>query len=401
MAKDNSPANPPPEPAKPQISVLAIGFFLLIVLAGFVGIVQGILYISQNTSNGFRLGVAIVVGLLPAILVLQHGIFLLTSKPNLRQDNGLDATEQNLAFYRQKAQAEANRQFGFWSIAFDYFLPMSLTAIVGVGAMFYLVGLVPESNFQTITESTEALVGAGYGTLGAFVYVLMMLGERTFQRDISPGAAIWSTVQLVLGPILGAGLGGLLGNDRPGFNPIADPSIGKPLLYFFAGLAPRPVVNFIQQTVRNALSKGQATKAKRIPLQTIRGIDQRIEDRLFEEGITDGFLLAMANPIRLHRNTPFDLRQIISWIDECILFAVLPEKHAEALQENGVGGAIDLAYYWELAHVANQAATPGPIEALAERIHVDDPQMLKDTIQRLYEDAQVRLIWSLYQAIDT
>lgn len=371
--------------------------FLVLTLTAFAIIV----YVAIVVLLGnLRTGVAVIVGLLPAVLVLQHGLYLLASKPYLiasvrpsnKDDEAVQRDFERDAPYRQKAQAEADRQFGFQSVAFDYFVPTLLTAGVGVISMLYAI---PGANPGA--EESLATNGVVWGSFGAYVYVLMMLGERTFQRDITPGAAIWSSVQLVLGPILGGLLGtGVLDNLAAG-------DVSKHILYFFAGLGPRPLVNFIQQIVRNALSRGNVAKVRSIPLQTIRGIDQRIEDRLFEEGITDGYLLAMANPIRLHRTTPFDLRQIVSWIDECILYAVLPARTAETIQESGICGAMDLAYYWEMREPANPPANPEtvPLLILAERLHLEDTQMLRDVVRRLYEDSQVRLIWSLYQSMES
>jgi hypothetical protein len=50
----------------------------------------------------------------------------------------------------------------------------------------------------------------------------------------------------------------------------------------------------------------------------------RAEERLIEEGVTDVANLANANPYRLRRNTRFDKRQFISWIDEALLMTYLP-----------------------------------------------------------------------------
>jgi hypothetical protein len=220
--------------------------------------------------------------------------------------------------------------------------------------------------------------------------VLMMLGDRTFQRDITTGIATWSGVQLILGPVLGGVIAGVLltGTQLTDFS--------RQAIYFFAGLAPREMVNFVQAAVRRSFASSQGSlKVKLIPLQSIRGINQRIEERLFEEGITDGFMLAMAQPIRLYRNTPFDFRQILAWSDECLLYALLPQ-YAEALQKEGICGAIDLAYYWDMG--ANGRPAYDKIERLAKRIHFD-PSMLKDVVRRFYEDAQVQLVWSLYQTV--
>jgi hypothetical protein len=219
--------------------------------------------------------------------------------------------------------------------------------------------------------------------------VLLTLGARSFQRDVTSGIALWCAIQLLLGPLLGGVTAAVLSSNFQ-FNEFT-----KESAYFFAGLCPREIVAVIRNAVRRLFSAGQAvTTPKLIPLQLVRGLDERVEERLFEEGITDGYQLAMADPIRLYRNTPFDLRQIVAWIDECLLRATLPE-FAEPLQKLGVTGAIDLAYHWEMGK--NARADVGAIRNLAKLVNCDFTT-LKDTCRRLDEDSQVLLIWALYQA---
>jgi hypothetical protein len=126
-----------------------------------------------------------------------------------------------------------------------------------------------------------------------------------------------------------------------------------------------------------------------IPLQTVGGIDQSVADRLLEEGINDGYMLAMANPVRLFRNTPYDLRQILAWMDHCLLIATLPE-YVDALRKAGVPGAT------ALASVKDDA----DLTALATKIGLPK-ELLKPVITRLAADAQQRRIFYLRESQDT
>src|SRR5262249_12635997 len=148
----------------------------------------------------------------------------------------------------------------------------------------------------------------------------------------------------------------------------------------------------IYDTVQRFWAGGTLPTRKVIPLQMIRGITPQVEDRLLEEGITDVYMLAAANPVRLSRNTPFDERQIVAWIDDSMLRSTLPEA-ADALQKDGVTGAVDLAYYWEMAGGAPDLEA---IKALAERTKLDEGT-LADVCRRLDEDSQVQTVWALYQ----
>jgi hypothetical protein len=122
-----------------------------------------------------------------------------------------------------------------------------------------------------------------------------------------------------------------------------------------------------------------------VPLQQIRGVTPEIEERLGEEGILDVINLAMADPLRLIRNTSFDKFQILTWIDEALLMYTFPQ-HWQALENEGITGVMDVAWYIVCLQ---------DVEALAKRVKLD-PDSMKQIIQRLAEDAQVQLIWILY-----
>ena len=79
-----------------------------------------------------------------------------------------------------------------------------------------------------------------------------------------------------------------------------------------------------------------------MPSRRIHGITPEIEDRLSEEGITDAYALAMAEPMKLYRNTAFDQRQILSWIDEALLVVFFPDDWDD-VRKADVSGVIDLA----------------------------------------------------------
>jgi hypothetical protein len=66
------------------------------------------------------------------------------------------------------------------------------------------------------------------------------------------------------------------------------------------------------------------------------------------------------------------------------------------LQKEGISGAIDLAYYWEMGPKGRPAYDR--IQRLAKRINFD-AVLFRDVVRRLYEDVQVQLIWSLYQTV--
>jgi hypothetical protein len=286
---------------------------------------------------------------------------------------------------RRQATIDIGQQFGLYLISLDYFVPAGFALIAGLVDAYLLTH---SELFLELGLGEGIVEGVIYGALGAYVYVLLNLGYRTFQRDISPGAAVWAGVQLFAGPILGGVVAASLQEN------VEPTTFTRVAVYFFAGLFPREIIAFIQGTVRRFFGTDTPLR-KIVPLPQIRGITVEIEDRLFEEGIGDAYQLAMANPVRLQRNTPFDPRQILAWIDESLLYTALPDN-VDALQKAGVSGAIDLAYYWTLSGGSPNHAS---IEILASRLGMAK-ELLLDVVRRLNEDAQVQMIWVLYQFLD-
>src|SRR4029079_10574670 len=96
---------------------------------------------------------------------------------------------------------------------------------------------------------------------------------------------------------------------------------------FFSGFAPLRVVAVIEQSALQLLKAGdgRARESRLVPLGRLRGIDEATEARLAEEGISDVHSLAFADAIRLVRNTAFDLRQIVAWMDEALLLVYAPK----------------------------------------------------------------------------
>ncbi len=112
----------------------------------------------------------------------------------------------------------------------------------------------------------------------------------------------------------------------------------------------------MQEIFRRFWLSGAATAApigRSVPIGQVRGIVPQVEDRLAEEGILDVSSLAMADPHRLLRNTNYDPRTILNWIDEALLILTLP-KNWQDLEMEGITGAIDLASYADRTDPAAQ-----------------------------------------------
>src|SRR5205823_4660723 len=88
----------------------------------------------------------------------------------------------------------------------------------------------------------------------------------------------------------------------------------------------------------------------------------------------------------LLRSTSYDRRMIASWMDEALLITNLPDTW-QKLQNLGIPGAIDLAWCYQRHDT---------IRMLSEQTGMSEV-LLASIVQRLFEDAQVRIVWTLYQ----
>jgi hypothetical protein len=351
-----------------------------------------------------------VLALLPAALILQHAVFLrLVRMPfskakasgprpgDERDDLGalqLTAGKESLAHVFAAAQKTSERYFSSSTLAVRYGTPAVAVALVGI-VVYYLM-----FTGSTVISTDIHVRAAQLGVAGAYVYVLLYLGQRNFRHDVTGGGAMWCGVVLAIGPVLAWALSQFMHGDPVAAAPATStgPALGSDALYFAAGLAPRHVTSFVEEAVRRLWVSPSGTNIaapRTIPITQVRGITPGIAERLSEEGILDLYGLATADPLRLIRNTNFDKRQLISWIDEAILIATLPD-HWQALEKDGFTGAIDLVWL----HATPEGPEGQDFAKLAARLKLDDVSILVGVVKRLHGDPQLRLIWVLYQYID-
>jgi predicted flap endonuclease-1-like 5' DNA nuclease len=359
-----------------------------------------------------------VLAVVPAALIGQHALYLGQIKNPFRAEGRkLDKIDRsflpnNVENGLRQARQTSERDFGWVTLSFRFGVPAVTIALV--------VGLFAGPLYEKLPGDwvwPEAFVrGARYGGVGAYVYVLIYLSRRNFRHDITSGAAVWSAVDLIAGPLLG-GVLGLLWRAQDGNQATtATPSMSQAVIFFAAGLAPRYMASALEEAAKRLLrspeDKAQLPPPRTTPLTMLRGIGTTTAERLEEEGIEDVHGMSTADPLRLMRNTSFDQRQIVSWIDEAILICALP-KNWQELESLGVTGAIDLAWYCdadeqeETQTTSERAGKPhsepgtfGPPPAelvnLAKAAHVDET-ILWGVAQRFYWDGQVQLVWVLYQ----
>jgi hypothetical protein len=328
-----------------------------------------------------------VFALLPAFVVIEHAAFLWFTQPRLKKRDSPEVGHVPMQKALDATLESIQANFGVQSLVLRYFVPALLIAFTAVSVLNML--FVAE---RTIAFRVEVLYASRLGAMGSYFWVLLYLSRRSIRHDLTSGGAMVCAITVVLGPVLSGVLGHLLGG-APSSTGQKQTVWGEQALFFAAGLAPRRFAEALLDAVRRLWAPEQAATpppARLTPLSQVRGITIDIEERLSEEGIYDAATLAMADPLRLFRNSSFELRQILWWMDEALLILFLP-KAWTALQENGITGAIDFAWCTQI--IVKQ---PNVFDDLARGTNIQ-PHVLRQVAERMFEDAQVQIVWVLYQ----
>lgn len=324
---------------------------------------------------------------IPGLLILNQGLVLY----HLRRDVGaseLDKKEwepKEAPGIAKGAKDTISRYFSLEALLVRYGLP---GVLVTSSCLTLSAFLIPTGS-TLAGLSPEIVTGARLGLVGAYVYVVLQLGIRSFRQDITVGAASWSLVTLAVGPVL-AGTLGVTVTSPPASEASTDAvlPVSTQAFMFVAGFSPRPIATFIVNMVQKTYlgSSSAPPTVNVIPLSRVRGIGLRTEERLNEEDIEDAHALATADPLRLMRNTAYDKRQILAWMDHAILLTTLPTI-ASKLEELGITGAIDFA-----------ASDDNTIESVKGKLQGEwDKNILISVRDRLRQDRQLALVWLLYQ----
>jgi hypothetical protein len=291
------------------------------------------------------------------------------------------------------------------SFAFQFALPCLLLLVVGFGAMALATQNDPLAIFGELGKVVEKTPdatrrGIRWGVAGAFSYVFFTFGSRCFRNDLTVGAALWAIITLITGPALAAVVA-LVGDLT-----VKEGGWQSQVVLFFAGLAPRQVMGVIETVALKFLGAAPDLGApKLIPLSTLRGVGPELAARLREENIEDVTNLAYADPIRLVQSMPYDLRQIVEWIDQAQLVVALPKQH-EALLDRGVTGAIDLAWRWLQACAETQPIVIGHAKSVPESFKLlmpeeNEAKLVYETARQMFYEEHVRLLWVMYNSFST
>jgi hypothetical protein len=330
----------------------------------------------------------------PALLVLLQYVYLWAHKP---ASAGAADDTVPLKWQDERARRAVESSYGPRTLFIRYGFPAIVLLVECL-----VLGFVLVNDDAFLELKWEVVYGAQFGAVGAYAWVVIELGRRSFRRDVTSGIALWSVVTLAIGPML-AGALSLIWKPTPHQGDAWQHAV----VFFYAGYAPRRVLAAITSAATKLLGDGPApsVETRSTPLTKIRGITPQIEERLAEEGVYNVENLATVEPIRLLRDTPYDLRTILWWVDEAILMRYVPQRW-EMLEERGITGAIDIADLAAAAEIKDGVATEAAARAevvmkqLADYVKIE-VETFRDLAQRVRTDYQVTYIWWLYNTYMT
>jgi hypothetical protein len=163
-------------------------------------------------------------------------------------------------------------------------------------------------------------------------------------------------------------------------------------VFFIIGFIVNEFVGMLMDQARQRFQI-KRLKVDELPLSLIQGINFWHEYRLEEEGIENIQNLATGDIIDLAFTTRYNLRTLLDWVDQAILIHRMGQKATNLRDAGFISGAIDMAW-------ASPQNTKGD-QRLAEQIAKtvgSDPIYVSTLMDNLYQDAQVDLLWDLWQS---
>jgi hypothetical protein len=227
---------------------------------------------------------------------------------------------------------------------------------------------------------------------GVYLFNMQHTLRRVYLSDLTPSvfwAGIYRTLLVVgLSIVLAFGFG----PDAP----ITD-HLG-PWFYFAIGFLATDVLAailvFSQRSLRRLFQWGEGQIAEK-PLTLVQGINLWNAYRLEEEGIDNVQHLSTCDVISLSLKTHYELNTLIDWVDQAILLHHLGTiEQAKKLQTEGLlNSAIDLAWLSDDNDDDNEVN----VKRIATILVVEDCDV-RQMMDSLYEDENVRFLWFLWQS---
>ena len=185
-----------------------------------------------------------------------------------------------------------------------------------------------------------------WGWLGAYIYSVHLTFRHFMAHDLTPKVYIFTANRFFLAMTVGSIVGVWLGTSQSAAS--IDPNLNfatVSLVLFFIGFFPEQGMNWLYAATKRFLGL-RGKLAKETPLSAINGLSIWHQGRLKQEGIESAQNLAVANIASLVVETPYDVAQIIDWVDQAILLEYASDKQFHTFRQVGLHSASDLLAIW-------------------------------------------------------
>jgi hypothetical protein len=172
--------------------------------------------------------------------------------------------------------------------------------------------------------------------LGAYIYSVDRTIRHYLAQDLTPNVYVTVAKRFTVAFVVGALIGVAIGTSNRAIRLSYDNSLTAVyIVCFFVGLFPETGLKWIRNAADRILRQ-ESDGFDQLSLSAIEGISVWHEGRLDQEGIVNVQNLASANLLALVANTPFDVGQIVNWVDQAILIMHASPAQLEKLRAVGL-----------------------------------------------------------------
>lgn len=285
----------------------------------------------------------------------------------------------------------------------NYILPLCfISCVLFIGFFLIYTAGEPLYKLQTLDELILNIpVTVYYGFIGGCFFSLFALVGRFHTADITPPLISQLACQTLLAGALAFFAATL-------FPDLLDPGVA-----FAAGFIPyKDITDWLTRKAKEKLgvsTNGEPAadeeavrRRKSDDLLSIDGIAVEHRDRLREEGILTVDNLAMSNPLSLYLSTPYEMQQIIDWIDQAMLLLYIPVGKLEQLSVIGIRGILELRQIRDMEDIPDDVqgnVLDSRLSALATAMGLgsQDVAGVAYLVWQVNGDPQVQLIQSMWE----
>ncbi|MGB2698610.1 MAG: hypothetical protein WBD28_12235 [Candidatus Zixiibacteriota bacterium] len=264
-------------------------------------------------------------------------------------------------------------EYNLW----NFLVPViALICITGVGLFFFLSGkynlvFFYEKEF-TFLKSIPDVIYLGF--LGALFSGIVVTYSRYHNMDLTPFSLYSINAKILICSTLGYLW-----------------LISFPLevaLFVSFGIGFTPLQDLIENILRTTFRKmgEKEPSIQTSPLCELQGLNKSIIHRLEETGILSCQSLAYSDPIKLLFKTNYELKIIVDWIDQALLYNYVG-KMIEELRPIGIRGIVEFAILYE-------SDNDNLLKSVAQRINANSDE-LKHFLFVVYDDPHICFIWDL------